>query len=104
MAQNMEKDSINFQIKPLMTAISKMISFKVKEPSLYQMENIKELSTKEKWMAVAYLLGKMDQDMKVITKTIKSMVKASTCLLMERNMKVIGKMESVKAKESLLLR
>jgi len=99
MAQNMEKDSINFPMELLMMDTSKTISFKVKEHFLYQKDNIEVLLIKEKWRVEAYLLGKMAQGMKVIIKTIEKMVKASIYLLMERSMKEIGKKEYAMARE-----
>jgi hypothetical protein len=98
MELSMEKDSINFQMELPMMDTSKTISFKVKEHSLYQKDSIGVLSIKEKWRAEVFLLGKMVQGMKVIIKTIGNMVKASISLLMEKNMKEIGKKEYAKAK------
>ena len=93
-----EKDSINFQMELPMMDTSKTISFKVKEHFLCQKDSIGVLSIKEKWRAEVFLLGKMVQGMKVIIKTIGNMVKASISLLMEKNMKEIGKKEYAKAK------
>lgn len=98
MAQNMEKDSISFQMESHMMVTLKTISSKVKELSNCQTDNTRVHLTKEKCKVMAFLLGKMGRDMKVITKIIENMVKASIFLQMERNMKAIGKMEYVRGK------
>ncbi len=94
----MEKVSINFQTELHMMVTLKTIYFKVKELSKCLKDNIRAHLIKERSKAMVYLLGKMGQNMKVNTKTIKSMVKGSIFPLMEKNMRAIGKREYVKVK------
>jgi hypothetical protein len=100
MVLSTERDSISFPMELPMMDTSKTISFKAKEHSLYLKDNTGVPSIKEKCKVEAFLFGKMVQDMKVIIETIENMVKESIFLLMERNMKEIGRKEYAKVKVS----
>lgn len=93
MDRNTEKVSVNFQMEQLIKDLLDMINLmdKVDFPSskVNTLDSFSKVNSKEK----DFFNGKMDHHMKVTIKMIKNMDSENILTLMEKCLRVIGKME-----------
>lgn len=93
MDRNTEKVSVNFQMAQLIKDLLDMINLmdKVDFPSskVNTLDSFSKVNSKEK----DFFNGKMDHHMKVTIKMIKNMDSENILTLMEKCLRVIGKME-----------
>lgn len=93
MDRNTEKVSVNFQMAQLIKDLLDMINLmdKVDFPSskVNTLDSFSKVNSKEK----DFFNGKMDHHMKVTIKMIKNMDSENILTLMEKCLKVTGKME-----------
>lgn len=93
MDKNTEKVNVNFQMEPLIKDLLNMINLMVKGDFPLSKVNTPDFFNKENFRAKAFFNGKMDHHMKVTIKMIKSMDLENISILMEKCLRVIGKME-----------
>lgn len=93
MDRNTEKVSVNFQMAQLIKDLLDMINLmdKVDFPSskVNTLDSFSKVNSKEK----DFFNGKMDHHIKVTIKMIKNMDSENILTLMEKCLRVIGKME-----------
>lgn len=93
MDRNTEKVNVNFQMAQLIKDLLDMINLmdKVNFPSskVNTLDSFSKVNSKEK----DFFNGKMDHHMKVTIKMIKNMDSENILTLMEKCLRVIGKME-----------